>query len=131
MQITDVRADLLSIPLRQDELASSWIAGGFRQQILVTVETDMGLRGFGEAFAYGAPRAALAVVNETLRPLLIGEDPRQISMLQDRMYPPDAPLWPLRHHHLRHQRRGHRPVGSGRQMRQYALVSTARRRHAD
>ena len=86
MQITDVRADLLSIPLRQDELASPWIAGGFRQQILVTVETDSGLRGYGEAFAYGAPRATLAVVNETLKPLLIGQDPRQISMLHDRMY---------------------------------------------
>lgn len=86
MQITDVRADLISIPLRQDELASTWIAGGFRQQILVTVETDSNISGYGEAFAYGVPQATLAVVNETLRPMLIGADPTQISMLQDRMY---------------------------------------------
>jgi len=86
MQITDVRADLISIPLQQDEPARAWIAGGFRQQILVTVETDRGLTGYGEAFAYGVPHATLAVVNETLKPLLVGEDPTQISMLQDRMY---------------------------------------------
>jgi L-alanine-DL-glutamate epimerase-like enolase superfamily enzyme len=86
MQITDVRADLISIPLQQDALASPWIAGGFRQQILVTVETDRGLSGYGEAFAYGVPHATLAVVNETLKPMLVGEDPTQISMLQDRMY---------------------------------------------
>ena len=86
MQITDVRADLITIPLQQDALASAWIAGGFRQQILVTVETDRGLTGYGEAFAYGVPQATVAVVNETLKPMLVGEDPSQISLLQDRMY---------------------------------------------
>lgn len=86
MQITDVQAHLLSIPQQPDDLASPWIAGGFRHQILVTVETDAGITGYGEAFGYGVPHATAAVVNQTLKPILIGADASQITALQDRMY---------------------------------------------
>ncbi len=63
MKITDVHAHLLAIPQQQDDLTSPWIAGGFRHQILVAVDTDEGITGYGEAFAYGVPHATTAVLN--------------------------------------------------------------------
>jgi D-galactarolactone cycloisomerase len=86
MRITDVRAHLLAIPQQQDDAMSPWITGGFRHQILVAVETDAGITGYGEAFAYGVPQATTAVVNQTLKPMLVGADPTQITALQDLMY---------------------------------------------
>jgi L-alanine-DL-glutamate epimerase-like enolase superfamily enzyme len=86
MQITDVQAHLLAIPQQQDDLASPWVSGGFRHQILVTVETDAGITGYGEAFGYGVPHATAAVVNQTLKPLLVGQDATQITALQDHLY---------------------------------------------
>ena len=86
MQITDVQVHLLAIPQQQDTLTSSWITGGFRYQLLIVVETDEGVTGYGEAFAYGVPHATAAVVYDVLKPLLLGADPRQIAALQDAMY---------------------------------------------
>ena len=86
MQITDVQALLLEIPQQPDEFASPWVSGGFRHQILVVVETDAGITGYGEAFGYGVPHATAAVVNQTLKPMLIGQDPTQITTLQEQLY---------------------------------------------
>jgi D-galactarolactone cycloisomerase len=86
MHITDVHTHLLAIPRRQDGLTSSWMADGLRHQILVTVETDAGITGYGEAFGYGVPHATTAVINQVLKPLLIGADATQIAALQDQMY---------------------------------------------
>jgi L-alanine-DL-glutamate epimerase-like enolase superfamily enzyme len=57
---------------------------------LVRVETDAGLTGYGEAKAAvgsaGINAPVASVVNEELRPLLVGQDPRDISGLWERMY---------------------------------------------
>ena len=53
--------------------------------MLVRVETDAGLVGWGEAFALGAPAAVCTVVHEVLRPLLLGEPPTEIERLTDRL----------------------------------------------
>ncbi|HVF28331.1 MAG TPA: mandelate racemase/muconate lactonizing enzyme family protein [Pyrinomonadaceae bacterium] len=57
---------------------------------LVRVETDSGLTGYGEAKAAvgsaGVNAPVVSVVNEELRPLLVGQDPRDISGLWERMY---------------------------------------------
>lgn len=42
--------------------------------------------GWGEAFGYGAPRAVAAVVNYTLRPLLIGQDASDIDGIMDALF---------------------------------------------
>lgn len=86
MRITDVQAHLLAIPQHQDEVTSTWITGGFRHQIVVIVDTDAGLTGYGEAFGYGVPHATTAVINQVLRPMLIGTDPTNITALQEQMY---------------------------------------------
>lgn len=84
MKITDVNAHLLGIPISRDRLPTPWVWGSFNQ-IIVSVHTDEGIIGYGEAFGYGVPHATAAVINKTLRPMLIGEDPTRISALHNKL----------------------------------------------
>jgi L-alanine-DL-glutamate epimerase-like enolase superfamily enzyme len=85
MKVTEVRAIPLAIPLAAAEPTSPW-APGVGRQILVRVDTDAGLVGWGECFAYGATLAVCHVVEEALAPLVVGEDPTRIETLVDRMH---------------------------------------------
>ncbi len=85
MKITDVRAIPLAVPLRPETPASPW-AAGIGRQVLVQVTTDEGVTGWGESFAYGAPLAVCHVVDEALRPLLVGQDPLRLEHLTQAMY---------------------------------------------
>jgi L-alanine-DL-glutamate epimerase-like enolase superfamily enzyme len=53
--------------------------------VLVVVDTDEGLRGLGECFRL-AHEAMITFVEQTLRPMLLGEDPRRIEYLWDKLY---------------------------------------------
>ncbi len=85
MKITEVRAIPLAIPLRPETPSSAW-SEGMGKQILVRVATDEGLVGWGECFAYGAPLAVCAIVDDALAPLVAGQDPTQIERLVDAMH---------------------------------------------
>src|SRR5215472_1227346 len=85
MKITGIQAIPLAIPLKPMSPASAWTAGT-RKQIVVRVLTDQGLTGIGEAFGYGAPLAVCAVIDESLAPLLVGQDPSRIEALVDLMH---------------------------------------------
>jgi L-alanine-DL-glutamate epimerase-like enolase superfamily enzyme len=84
MKITSVRAIPLAIPIRPGAPPSPWEAS-LAKQVLVRIDTDDGLTGWGEAFAYGAPLAVCNVIDETLGPLLVGEDPARIEAHLDRL----------------------------------------------
>ncbi|MDR1535864.1 MAG: mandelate racemase/muconate lactonizing enzyme family protein [Planctomycetota bacterium] len=85
MKITDVEGIALSyLPENPPQDGLSGIAS--RDVFLVRVHTDAGLTGLGEGFALGSLRSLAAVVEETLKPLLLGEDPRDISRLWRRLY---------------------------------------------
>ena len=84
MKITAVRALPLAIPIRPGSPSSAW-EGALAKQVLVRIDTDAGLTGWGEAFAYGAPLAVCNVVDETLAPLLLGEDATRIEAHLDRL----------------------------------------------
>jgi L-alanine-DL-glutamate epimerase-like enolase superfamily enzyme len=85
MKITAIQAIPLAIPMKPMTPPSSWTAGS-RKQIVVRVLTDEGLTGLGEAFAYGAPLAVCNVIDESLAPLLRGQDPTRIEALVDLMH---------------------------------------------
>ena len=85
MKIIEVRAYLLAIPLHEGKFPTPWTWGKFNQ-ILVEVKTDEGITGYGETFAYGAPHPTVGMINQVLRPLLIGADPTDISSLLDHLY---------------------------------------------
>jgi len=84
MKITAVRAVPLAIPLHPGAAPSAWTPS-LAKQVLVRVETDGGLTGWGEAFAYGAPLAVCNVIDEQLGPLLVGEDPARLEAHLDRL----------------------------------------------
>jgi L-alanine-DL-glutamate epimerase-like enolase superfamily enzyme len=85
MKIAAVEAITLAIPLKPMDPPSPW-TGGTRKQIVVRVVTDDGPVGVGEAFAYGAPLAVASVIEESLAPLLVGQDPLRIEALVDLMH---------------------------------------------
>ena len=85
MKITAIQSVPLAIPLRPLQPASAWSAAT-RKQIVVRVVTDSGLTGTGEAFAYGAPLAVCNVIDESLAPLLVGQDALRIEALVDLMH---------------------------------------------
>lgn len=86
MKITDVKAypvgERLQKPLRWGAIAID-IKGG----VVVEVSTDEGITGYGEAgFSVEFFPLVGTVVQRELAPLLIGEDPRDISRLWEKMF---------------------------------------------
>jgi len=84
MKITAVEAICLAIPMKPLDPPSSW-TGSTRKQIVVRIRTDAGVTGIGEAFAYGAPLAVCNAIEESLTPLIVGQDPLRIEHLVDLM----------------------------------------------
>jgi len=56
------------------------------QSTLVRVHTDAGISGIGESHSPLAPQVSAAIVEHVLAPALIGQDPREIDVLWERMY---------------------------------------------
>lgn len=85
MKIRDIECVMLSyVPEVKPIDGLSGIAS--RDVFLVKVRTDDGCEGIGEGFALGSLRSLAAVVDETLKPLLLGQDPRDIQRLWQVMY---------------------------------------------
>ena len=59
---------------------------GVEQATLVRVTTNQGLIGWGECHAPVAPRMQARIVTDLLRPLLIGQDARQVDALWQRLF---------------------------------------------
>lgn len=82
MKITEVRCHLLTVPLPMTAVnsrLSHWTTA------LVEVRTDDGLSGLGEVYAgLSAPEPTKKLV-ELYGQLLIGEDPRRVSHLHEKM----------------------------------------------
>jgi L-alanine-DL-glutamate epimerase-like enolase superfamily enzyme len=53
---------------------------------LVRVHTDAGISGIGEAHSPMAPQVTQMIVDHVLAPALVGQDPRAIDVLWERMY---------------------------------------------
>ena len=91
MKITSIRAHWLSVPIPEAQQHTSDF-GKTRSfdATLVEIETDAGVTGYGEAKAAvgsaGTNAGLVTIIEKELAPLLIGQDPRQISRLWDVMY---------------------------------------------
>ncbi|CAN7593479.1 MULTISPECIES: mandelate racemase/muconate lactonizing enzyme family protein [unclassified Paenibacillus] len=57
-----------------------------QETLLVKIETECGLTGWGEALSPIGPEVTGNIIKRILTPLLLGEDPRQIEVLWNRMY---------------------------------------------
>ena len=91
MKITSVQATWVHVPIPYErQHVSDFGRIASFDSVLVKVETDDGLVGWGEAKA-GVGSAAsghglAAIINRDLAPLLIAQDPRDVSRLWDVMY---------------------------------------------
>src|SRR5499427_5920200 len=87
MKITHIDSVVLRIPCPKPmslEFAD-------HRMVAVFISTDEGLEGFGYTLAFGGGGAeAMQVYLETrLKPLLIGEDPRMVGKLWEKMFRAD------------------------------------------
>lgn len=68
------------------ERAETVRQGGYRQTLLVKVTTDQGITGWGESHAVMTPRVVKTAIRDLFRPILVGQDARQIEALWEKMY---------------------------------------------
>jgi D-galactarolactone cycloisomerase len=82
MQIIDVRAHILEAPLSEAfSYSRAWYST--RTSLIVEIVTDAGLVGWGEC--YGPARINAAVV-DSMKPLLVGQDPFRTEWLWHEIY---------------------------------------------
>ena len=91
MRITRVQATWCHVPIPYERQHTSDFGRVTSfDSVIVRVETDKGITGWGEAKAGAGSAAACAglaaIVNLDYAPLLVGQDPRDISRLWDVMY---------------------------------------------
>jgi len=87
VKIIDVKTWALSTPIDTPfAFSMGWVTR--RAAMLVEVITSDGVSGWGEAMCNGLqpPEIAQTVVQSVLKPLLIGQDPRDVDVLWERMY---------------------------------------------
>lgn len=87
MKITAITVHPLRTPLEHPfAFSQGWVRQ--RSATIVEISTDVGITGWGEAFAQGLepPAIATAAIGHALTPLLLGADPRDTEVLWHRMY---------------------------------------------
>ncbi|MSO76588.1 MAG: mandelate racemase/muconate lactonizing enzyme family protein [Alphaproteobacteria bacterium] len=91
MKITSVTATWLHVPIAKErQHVSDYGPATSFDSVLVRIATDAGITGHGEAKAAlpsnGICHALVALIEKEYGPLLVGQDPRDISRLWDVMY---------------------------------------------
>jgi len=86
MRIRDVRTIPVEYPLPRPVFDANYLMAT-KPALLVEVETEDGLVGLGEAAHFGGPlRSTRTVIEGELREHVLGEDPREIERLWERMH---------------------------------------------
>src|SRR5678816_3006381 len=84
MKITKIEPILVRTPLKLDDAQPH--AGGVPKNdvhtVLVKVETDEGLTGWGEAFSNAGWQSTCTAVAQIIAPRVVGRDPSQIAQIQ-------------------------------------------------
>ena len=86
MKITKVESMILRVPLGEKRFFSSQCGFPERNSLLVRIETDQGIYGWGEGGQYGPPEPVKACVDHVLAPMLLGRDPMDKGILWADMY---------------------------------------------
>ncbi len=87
MKITRVETIVLNLPMLIDGV-TPMLGGRPRTSIdmlLVRIDTDAGITGWGEAFGHRIFHATRAAIDTLLGPMCIGRDPSQITAINDDM----------------------------------------------
>jgi D-galactarolactone cycloisomerase len=86
MKIKDVRGYVLESPLKPEQ-CFIWAQSHVTKRVaaIVEIETEDGLTGVGEAFGF-SPAATRTMIENSLKPRLIGENPIDTNRLWDMLY---------------------------------------------
>ena len=95
MKITNVNATWVHVPIPPErQHVSDFGKIASFDSVIVKIDTDAGLVGWGEAKAsVGSASSAYglaAIINRDFAPLLVGQDPRDVSRLWDATRATDA-----------------------------------------
>jgi D-arabinonate dehydratase len=85
LKITKVVTQWLRIPL-PNPVGFSIKTLTHREHLLVRIESDAGVEGVGFCLQDISGKAAKAAMDELLAPMIIGEDPRNINKIWERLY---------------------------------------------
>ena len=87
MKITKVETIALNLPMLIDPARTTPMQGGRARtsidMLLVRVDTDGGVTGWGEAFGHRIFPATRAAIDTLLGPMVVGRDPRDILTIHD------------------------------------------------
>jgi L-alanine-DL-glutamate epimerase-like enolase superfamily enzyme len=79
MRIENVESFVVRLPFDTGDKAKEWRGRRTLDYVLLRIDTDAGISGWGDAFGYGALRATKAAVDHMIAPALIGRDARDIA----------------------------------------------------
>ena len=79
MRIENVESFVIRLPFDTGDRAKEWRGRRTLDYVLLRIDTDAGISGWGDAFGYGALRATKAAVDHMIAPALIGRDARDIG----------------------------------------------------
>jgi D-galactarolactone cycloisomerase len=86
VKITRVETRVVTLPMLVDAGATPMLGGRARTSIdmlLVRIETDAGITGWGEAFGHRIFPATRAAIDTLLGPMIVGRDASQIHAITD------------------------------------------------
>lgn len=86
MKILKVETYILSAPLGDLQFYSSQCAFPKRTSLVVKIETDEGIIGWGEGGQYGPPEPVAACIDTVLAPLILGADPLKPMVVWEKLY---------------------------------------------
>ena len=87
MKITSVEPIVLEIPFDHGGAPFGWGGQAWTRLsiVLVRVETDAGIVGWGEAFSYACRGAVHAALKDMIAPVVVGQDARDIAGINRRL----------------------------------------------
>ena len=84
MKITNVEVFELKIPFStgvKNKVSSNFLKADALDFCLVKVDTDIGIKGWGDAFSFHCRRAVAESINTMVKPYLIGKNPLDVQQI--------------------------------------------------
>ena len=84
MKITKIEPILIAVPYEHGAPKPTMTSGGIRtamDALLVRVDTDEGVTGWGEAFSFATTPVTIPAIRDVVAPLAVGRDPGDIEGL--------------------------------------------------
>lgn len=81
--ITDLKTPPESLPYYQ-ELRG--VVFGSYKSVIVEVETEDGLKGIGECMTRISPTALVSIIDEVMKPIVLGKDPLEHELIWEEIY---------------------------------------------